>query len=116
MQQCDQHNAMEKERGSMAANIANLTVAVGTLNTRLAEMIVQTHTRIDRVEERFNHHDTEGVKYREKIVMTERVLQQYMQHQEVRETRAMWRIGITVAILNALFVFAGVAASMQLCK
>lgn len=100
--QCDEHSKMCGDMGAINANITNLTAAITTLSAQIAAISAPIHSRINFVESKVDKHEDESQKYREKIIITEKVLQDYMKHQDDKEKTAMWRIGITVTIITAL--------------
>jgi hypothetical protein len=100
MEQCSEHSKVCGELGGIGANITNLTSAIAMLNTTIANLAPPIYARIEAVERKLDDHEVDSHKYREKILTTESVLQAYMKHQDEKEKRAMWQIGIVVTIIN----------------
>lgn len=102
METCNDHAKMCGDMGAINANITNLTAAITTLSAQIAAISAPIHTRINFVESKVDKHEDESQKYREKIIITEKVLQDYMKHQDEKEKTAMWRIGITVTVISVI--------------
>ena len=100
MEQCADHANICKDLGGINANITNLTAAVVALSTQINTLTTPIYSEINFIKGRMDKHEEEAGRYREKIVVTEKVLQDYMKHQDEKEQSAMWRIGITVTIIS----------------
>jgi len=99
-EKCEEHSKVCGDLGGINANITNLTAAVLALTAQINTLSQPIYARINFVEEKVDKHESESAKYREKIIVTEKVLQTFMQHQDDKEKSAMWRIGITVTVIN----------------
>jgi hypothetical protein len=102
MEQCAEHANVCKDLGGISANITNLTAAVVALTAQIEILKNPIYEKINFVEGKLDKHEDESYKYREKIILTEKVLQDYMKHQDEKEKTSMWRIGITVTIISVV--------------
>lgn len=113
MEQCAEHSKICGDLGGINANITNLTAAVMQLTSQINILTQPIYVRINSVEQALNQHAIESVKYREKILTTEKILQDYMLHQEEKsvidaqdrkdtERKVMQRMTLIVAIVSII--------------
>lgn len=102
MEQCDEHSRVCGDLGGINANITNLTAAVVSLTVQINNLTQPIHERINGIEREVNSHAIESVKYREKILTTEKILQEYMLHQEEKSIKVMQRMTLIVAIVSII--------------
>ena len=110
---CAEHSRVCGDLGGINANITNLTAAVVSLTAQINNLTQPIHERINGIEREVNSHAIESVKYREKILVTEKLLQDYMLHQKAKsisdaqdrkdtERKVMQRMTLIVAIVSII--------------
>lgn len=85
VEKCDEHSKMCGDMGGVSANITNLTAAVVSLTAQINALSNPIYAEINGLRNHLNKHEVDAMPFREKVLTTEKALQEYMRHQKEKE-------------------------------